>query len=213
MTKTQGPPQEEAAIARSGNSLQKAPTCIWMTGLSGAGKSTLANALALRLREAGCAVYELDGDRLRLGLNSDLGFTVEDRNENVRRVGEVARLLVDAGLTVIVSLISPIKKEREWARALFPEGGFVEVFVDTPIALCEGRDVKGLYAKARSGLFKNFTGIDSPYEAPESPEVHLRCHGQTVDETEEALWAQVKVWALPEPWSSTQGLGCGNFNC
>ena len=149
------------------------PKCIWFTGLSGSGKSTLANLLERRLHSEGRHTYLLDGDNVRHGLNRDLGFTEADRVENIRRVAEVARLMVDAGLMVLVSFISPFRSERRMARELFAEGEFVEVFVDTPIAECERRDVKGLYAKARKGELKNFTGIDSPYEAPARPELRL----------------------------------------
>ena len=149
------------------------PKCIWFTGLSGSGKSTLANLLERRLHSEGRHTYLLDGDNVRHGLNRDLGFTEADRVENIRRVAEVAKLMVDAGLIVLVSFISPFRSERRMARELFAEGEFVEVFVDTPIAECERRDVKGLYAKARKGELKNFTGIDSPYEAPARPELRL----------------------------------------
>lgn len=152
---------------------QQTPQCVWFTGLSGSGKSTLANLLDKRLLAAGRHCCLLDGDNLRHGLNRDLGFTDADRVENIRRVAEVARLMVDAGLVVLVSFISPFRQDRRMARALFEAGEFVEVFVDTPIEVCEDRDVKGLYAKARRGDLKNFTGIDSPYEAPECPELHL----------------------------------------
>src|SRR6185437_6537832 len=147
--------------------------CLWFTGLSGSGKSTIANLLEKRLHAEGKHTYILDGDNVRHGLNRDLGFTEEDRVENIRRVGEVARLLVDAGLIVIVAFISPFRTERELARSLFDSGEFVEVYVDTPLVECERRDVKGLYAKARRGELKNFTGIDSDYEAPSAPEIHL----------------------------------------
>jgi bifunctional enzyme CysN/CysC len=150
------------------------PRCVWLTGLSGAGKSTIANLLELRLHADGRHTYVLDGDNVRHGLNRDLGFTEADRVENIRRVGEVARLMVDAGLIVIVSFISPFASERQLVRSLFEDGEFIEVFVDTPLEECERRDVKGLYAKARSGALKNFTGIDSAYEAPVAPEVHLQ---------------------------------------
>jgi bifunctional enzyme CysN/CysC len=153
--------------------LQQMPRCIWFTGLSGSGKSTIANLLEKRLYAEGKATYLLDGDNVRHGLNRDLGFTEVDRVENIRRVAEVAKLMVDAGIVVLVSFISPYAAERRMARSLFAEGEFIEVFVDTPLAECERRDVKGLYAKARAGTLKNFTGIDSAYEAPESPEVHL----------------------------------------
>jgi bifunctional enzyme CysN/CysC len=160
----------------------KTPCCVWFTGLSGAGKSTLANALQGALRAEGRPVYVLDGDQLRLGLNRDLGFTAADRVENVRRVAEVARLMVDAGLTVIVSLISPFRAERRMARGRFGAGEFVEVFVDTPLAECERRDTKGLYARARLGELRNFTGLDSPYEAPEAPELRLDTSGASVED-------------------------------
>jgi bifunctional enzyme CysN/CysC len=150
------------------------PRCIWFTGLSGSGKSTIANLLERRLHAEGKHTYLLDGDNVRHGLNRDLGFTEVDRVENIRRVAEVARLMTDAGLIVLVSFISPFISERRMARSLFAESEFIEVFVDTPLAECERRDVKGLYAKARSGALVNFTGIDSPYEAPEAPDIHLK---------------------------------------
>ncbi len=149
------------------------PRCLWFTGLSGAGKSTIANAAERRLLALGHHTYLLDGDNIRHGLNRDLGFTDEDRVENIRRVAEVARLMVDAGLIVLVSFISPFRAERRMARERFAGGEFIEVFVDAPLALCEQRDVKGLYAKARAGRLRHFTGIDSPYEPPEAPELHL----------------------------------------
>ena len=149
------------------------PRCLWFTGLSGSGKSTIANLADKRLVASGHHTYVLDGDNVRHGLNRDLGFTEEDRVENIRRVAEVAKLMVDAGLIVLVSFISPFTSERRMARSLFEEGEFVEVFVDSPLDECERRDAKGLYAKARRGELKNFTGIDSPYEPPEAPEVHL----------------------------------------
>lgn len=149
------------------------PICIWMTGLSGAGKSTLANALEVELHAAGRFSYVLDGDCVRHGLNSDLGFGPDDRRENIRRVAEVAHLMVDAGLIVIVAFIAPFRDDRSLARALFEPGEFVEVFVDASLAVCERRDTKGLYAKARKGVLREFTGIDSPYEPPLTPEVHL----------------------------------------
>ena len=152
---------------------QQTPRCLWFTGLSGAGKSTIANLVEKKLLAMGQHTYLLDGDNVRHGLNKDLGFTDEDRVENIRRVAEVAKLMTDAGLIVLVSFISPFRAEREMARALFAEGEFLEVFVDTPLAEAERRDVKGLYAKARRGELRNFTGIDSPYEAPEQPELHL----------------------------------------
>ncbi len=150
------------------------PRCFWLTGLSGSGKSTIANLLEKRLHSLGKHTYQLDGDNVRHGLNRDLGFTDADRVENVRRVAEVARLMVDAGLIVVAAFISPFAAERRLARSLFEEGDFVEVFVDTPLEICEQRDPKGLYAKARRGAIKNFTGIDSEYQAPENAEIHLK---------------------------------------
>jgi adenylylsulfate kinase len=147
------------------------PMCLWITGLSGSGKSTLANALEQEFNKMGKHTYILDGDNLRHGLNSDLEFSAVDRNENVRRAAETAKLMVDAGLIVIVGLISPFKKERDWARSIFKDNQFKEIYLSTSLRECEQRDVKGLYQKARQGKLKNFTGIDSPYEPAENPEV------------------------------------------
>ena len=158
--------------ARAGLKGQR-PCCLWLTGLSGSGKSTVASLLEKKLNADGRHTYTLDGDNVRHGLNRDLGFTDADRVENIRRVGEVAKLFVDSGLIVLVSFISPFRAERRMARALFPQSEFLEIFVDTPIAICERRDAKGLYKKARAGALKNFTGIDSPYEAPEHADIHL----------------------------------------
>ena len=149
------------------------PCCLWFTGLSGSGKSTVATLLEQRLNAAGRHTTMLDGDNVRHGLNRDLGFTDADRVENIRRVSEVARLFVDSGLIVLVSFISPFRAERRMARELFPEAEFLEIFVDTPLPICESRDPKGLYKKARAGALKNFTGIDSPYEPPERADIHL----------------------------------------
>lgn len=160
---------------------------IWLTGLSGAGKSTVASALEKRLHAEGKHTYLLDGDNVRHGLNRDLGFSDADRVENIRRVAEVSHLMVDAGLIVLVSFISPFRSDRRMARSLFAEGEFVEVFVDTPLEECERRDIKGLYAKARNGLLKNFTGIDSPYERPEFPEIRLRTEMTVEDCVDEVL--------------------------
>jgi len=161
---------------------RQTPRCIWFTGLSGSGKSTLANLLDKRLFAEDRHTYVLDGDNVRHGLNRNLGFTEADRIENIRRVAEVARLMVDAGLMVLVSFISPFVAERAMARGLFAPGEFVEVFVDAPLEECERRDVKGLYAKARRGELKNFTGIDSPYEPPPHPDVHLRTAELSLDQ-------------------------------
>ncbi|GMU42210.1 MAG: sulfate adenylyltransferase subunit CysN [Xanthomonadales bacterium PRO6] len=158
------------------------PRCLWFTGLSGSGKSTIANLVDRRLHAQGFHTYLLDGDNIRHGLNKDLGFTPEDRVENIRRVAEVARLMTDAGLIVLVSFISPYRSERDMARALFPEGEFVEIFVDTPLEVCEQRDTKGLYARARAGQLPNFTGIDAPYEVPEAPELRLDTTAQAPEE-------------------------------
>ena len=157
---------------------------VWLTGLSGAGKSTIANLVEKRLHALGRHTYLLDGDNVRHGLNKDLGFTEEDRVENIRRVAEVAKLMVDAGLIVLTAFISPFRAERQLARDILEPGEFIEVFVDTPLAVAEARDVKGLYKKARSGQLKNFTGVDSPYEAPESPE--LRIDTTAIDPVEAA---------------------------
>jgi bifunctional enzyme CysN/CysC len=162
---------------------------IWLTGLSGAGKSTIANVLAKRLQEAGVLSYLLDGDNVRHGLSRDLGFTDEDRVENIRRVAEVAKLMVDAGVVVVTAFISPFRAERQMARELLGEADFVEVFVDAPLAVTEARDPKGLYRKARAGQLKHFTGIDSAYEAPLAPELHLDSAGQSPEEAAEALMA------------------------
>ncbi|MBS0555835.1 MAG: adenylyl-sulfate kinase [Proteobacteria bacterium] len=162
-------------------SMQQHARCLWFTGLSGSGKSTIANQVEQRLHALGKHTYLLDGDNVRHGLNRDLGFTAEDRVENIRRVAEVARLMVDAGLIVLVSFISPFRDERRMARELFGANEFAEVFVDTPLAVCEARDPKGLYAKARAGELRNFTGVDSPYEEPLQPELHLRTEKESVD--------------------------------
>jgi len=144
---------------------------VWFTGLSGSGKSTLAFAVEKALLERGVTAYVLDGDNVRFGLNRDLGFTPEDRTENIRRIGEVCRLFQDAGLVVLTAFVSPYAADRDAARSLHPDGGFVEVFVDTALEVCEARDVKGLYAKARAGEIPEFTGISAPYEAPAAPEL------------------------------------------
>jgi bifunctional enzyme CysN/CysC len=146
---------------------------IWLTGLSGSGKSTIANLLEKRLHAQGAHAYVLDGDNLRMGLNVDLGFTPEDRAENVRRVSEVAKLMVDAGLIVITALVSPFEVDRQRARSIFAEGDFIEVFVDTPVDVCISRDPKGLYKKAAKGEIPNFTGVGQDYERPTKPEITL----------------------------------------
>ncbi len=155
---------------------------LWFTGLSGSGKSTIAHRVESMLVDRGVFAYVLDGDNIRHGLNSDLGFSPEEREENIRRIGEVARLFADAGAVVLSAFISPYRRDRDRVRALLGPGEFVEVYVDTPLEICEARDPKGLYKKARSGEISNFTGIDAPYEAPESPEVHLKTTKLTVDQ-------------------------------
>ena len=168
------------------------PAVLWLTGLSGAGKSTIANLVEKRLAAEGRHTYLLDGDNVRHGLNKDLGFTEQDRVENIRRVSEVARLMVDAGLIVLVSFISPFRAERGAARALFGEGEFLEVFVDTSLAEAERRDVKGLYGKARRGELKNFTGIDSPYEVPEKPELRIDTQQVSAEQAADLIVEQMR---------------------
>jgi len=160
---------------------------LWFTGLSGAGKSTIANLVEGRLLLMNRHTYLMDGDNVRHGLNKDLGFTDQDRVENIRRVGEVARLMVDAGLIVLVSFISPFRNERSMVRELLGSGEFIEVFVDVPLAVAEQRDPKGLYKKARRGELKNFTGIDSPYESPADPEIHINAEVQTAEEAADRI--------------------------
>jgi bifunctional enzyme CysN/CysC len=163
------------------------PAVLWFTGLSGAGKSTIANLVEKKLVARGRHTFLLDGDNVRHGLNRDLGFTEADRIENIRRVGEVARLMVDAGLIVLTAFISPFRAERHMVRRMVPEGEFFEIFVDTPIGVAEERDTKGLYAKARAGELKNFTGIDSPYEEPEAPEIRIDTTELTPDQAAELI--------------------------
>ncbi|KVN22647.1 adenylyltransferase [Burkholderia pyrrocinia] len=178
-------------VDRAARAAQKrqTPRIVWLTGLSGAGKSTIANLVEKRLHALGAHTYLLDGDNVRHGLNRDLGFTEADRVENIRRVAEVARLMLDAGLIALVSFISPFRAERDMARALAGPGEFVEVFVDTPLAVAEERDPKGLYRKARRGELKHFTGIDSPYEAPERPELRIDTLAETPDQAAERIVA------------------------
>ena len=167
------------------------PRVLWFTGLSGSGKSTIANEVEKQLNLMNRHTFLLDGDNVRHGLNKDLGFTEADRIENIRRVGEVAKLMADAGLIVLTAFISPFRAEREMVRKMLPEGEFIEIFVDTPLEVAEARDVKGLYKKARSGALKNFTGIDSPYEAPENPEIRVNTVEMTVQEAAEHIIKQI----------------------
>ena len=182
---------ERAALKR------QSPLVLWFTGLSGAGKSTIADLVEQRLLAEGLHSALLDGDNVRHGLNRDLGFTDADRVENVRRVAEVARLMTDAGLIVLVSLISPFREERRMARELMEPGEFIEIFVDVPLAVAESRDVKGLYAKARAGQLSRFTGIDSPYEAPETPELHIDVVACSPDEAADRIMALVHAAQTP----------------
>lgn len=166
-------------MPESVSSITYRPCTLWFTGLSGAGKSTTATQLQAALTQLGCKNYLLDGDLLRQGLCKDLGFSEADRNENIRRVGEVAKLMVDAGLIVISATISPYEKMRHAIRTRFAAGDFIEVFIDAPLAVCEARDPKGLYRKARAGELKQFTGVDSVYDIPANPELHLHTDQQS----------------------------------
>lgn len=163
------------------------PCIVWFTGLSGSGKSTLANALEVKLHELGKHTYLLDGDNVRHGINSDLGFDDKSRVENIRRIGEISKLFVDAGTIVLSAFISPFRDDREVVRALVEAGEFIEVFVDTPLEVCEQRDPKGLYKKARSGDIPNFTGISSPYEPPLKAEIHIRTDKISIEESTENI--------------------------
>jgi bifunctional enzyme CysN/CysC len=177
----------------------QAPFVLWLTGLPAAGKSTLANLVEKELHGLGRHTYVLDGENFRQGLSKDLGFTDADRVENIRRAAEVARVMVDAGLIVIVAFISPFRNERRMARSLVGEGEFVEVFVDAPLEVAEARDPKGLYAKARRGELRNFTGIDSPYEPPEAPDVHVDAAALRPAECAERVLAALRERGLLEP--------------
>ena len=174
------------------------PAVLWFTGLSGAGKSTIANLVEKKLAALGRHTYLLDGDNVRHGLNKDLGFTEADRVENIRRVAEVARLMVDAGLIVMTAFISPFRSERAMARGQMADGEFIEIHVNTPLAVAEERDVKGLYKKARRGEIANFTGISSPYEAPDAPEIVVNTHTQTAEEAADLIVARLKALGLVE---------------
>ncbi|PCH63298.1 MAG: adenylyl-sulfate kinase [SAR86 cluster bacterium] len=169
------------------------PCVLWFSGFSGSGKSTIANIVEKKLNQAGKHSYILDGDNIRHGLNRDLGFTDADRIENIRRVAETAKLLVDAGLIVISSFISPFKAERSMARSLFDDNEFIEVFIDSSLEQCERHDPKGLYAKARRGELKNFTGIDSVYEAPAHAEIHIQTKNQSAEQAADAILAYLKL--------------------
>jgi len=167
--------------------IDEKPCVLWFTGLSASGKSTLANEVEKKLFDMRIKTYLLDGDNVRLGLNKDLAFSNEDREENIRRIGEVSKLFVDAGVIVLTAFISPFLSDRKIARDLVEEDEFIEIFVDTPIEICEKRDPKGLYKKARDGEIKDFTGIDSPYEKPVKPEIHLNINEQSIEESVDVI--------------------------
>ncbi|WP_165312533.1 adenylyl-sulfate kinase [Vibrio ziniensis] len=170
---------------------QQKPVVLWFTGLSGSGKSTVANAVESQLLDLGKHSYLLDGDNIRHGLNKDLGFTDQDRVENIRRIGEVAKLFVDSGMIVLTAFISPFISDREQVRAMLVDGCFLEVFIDTPLEVCEQRDPKGLYKKARAGEIKHFTGIDSEYQAPLNPDIHIKTVDKSVAECAEQIIQQL----------------------
>ena len=177
--------------SRSKSKNQK-PCVLWFTGLSGSGKSTVANAVELKLNQLSKHTYILDGDNVRLGLNKGLTFSDEDRVENIRRIGEVSKLFVDAGTIVLTAFISPFRKDRQQVRDLMQGNEFIEVFIDTPLEICESRDPKGLYKKARKGEIPNFTGISSPYEAPVNPEIHIKAGEITLEEAVEQILGYLK---------------------
>lgn len=181
------PIQTNISKAQREQLMQQRARLIWFTGLSGSGKSTLAVQLEAQLFARGFKTYLLDGDNIRSGLNKDLSFTDEGRVENIRRIGEVSKLLLDAGVIVLSAFISPFKADREQVKEIVGLSNYIEVFVDTPLEVCEQRDVKGLYKKARAGEVKNFTGIDSPYEKPESPDLVIKTEALTVEQSVERL--------------------------
>jgi adenylylsulfate kinase len=181
------PIQTKVSIAQRHQLLNQKPLMIWFTGLSGSGKSTLAVQLEAQLHAKGFKTYLLDGDNIRTGLNKDLTFTDEGRIENIRRIGEVGKLMLDAGLVVLSAFISPFEADRKQVRSIVGKENYLEVFVDTPLEVCEQRDVKGLYQKARKGEVKNFTGIDSPYERPVSPDLVLATDNLSIDQSTDRL--------------------------
>ena len=171
--------------------IKQKPLLIWLSGLSGSGKSTIANVLEKKLYENGFLSYLLDGDNIRVGLNNDLGFSDEDRKENIRRIAEVSKLMIDAGIIVITAFISPFEEERDFAKKLVKKENYFLVHVDCSIEKCEERDVKGLYKKVRRGEIKNFTGIDSPYEAPKNPNLKINTENERVDESVKKIFSVI----------------------
>lgn len=186
---------QRASVTRARRARRNAhrSAIVWFTGLSGAGKSTLAHAVEERLHQAGCNTFVLDGDNVRHGLCADLGFSDQDRTENIRRVGEVAKLFVEAGVMVLTAFISPFRHDRERVRALMPEGDFLEVYCRCPLAVCETRDVKGLYKRARAGDIADFTGISSPYEAPDAPALVVDTDESSLDDSVELVLAMLRA--------------------
>ena len=172
--------------------IKQQPLLIWLSGLSGSGKSTIANELEKKLYKNGCLSYLLDGDNIRVGLNNDLGFTDEGRKENIRRIAEVSRLMIDAGLIVITAFISPFDKERKLAKSLVLENNYFLVHINCSVVKCEERDVKGLYKKARNGEIKNFTGIDSPYEIPKNPNLIVNTEKESINESVDKIFIAIK---------------------
>ena len=185
------PIKTKVSLEARENLLNQHATLIWFTGLSGSGKSTLAVQLEAQLHALGYKTYLLDGDNIRAGINKDLSFTDEGRIENIRRIGEVSKLMMDAGIVVLSAFISPFNSDREHVKEIVGSEKYIEVFVDTPLEICEQRDVKGLYKKARAGEVKNFTGIDSPYERPEQPNVVIPTHQVSVEQSMEILLASI----------------------
>lgn len=186
-------PHSFSVLRQHRSELKKhSPFLIWFTGLSGSGKSTIANALEKALFEKGIHTYLLDGDNVRKGLNNNLSFTPEDRSENIRRIAEVANLMIDAGLVVLASFVSPYREDRESVKRIVGYNNFVEVFINTPIEECERRDVKGLYAKARAGEIKNFTGVNAPYESPMAPDIEIDTTKVSVDDGVSLILNEIK---------------------
>lgn len=186
--------QQDYSISKEDRAKQKQqnPLMVWFTGLSGSGKSTIANQLEVYLNEQGFHTYCLDGDNIRKGINNNLGFTEEDRNENLRRVAEIGKLMLDAGLICISAFVSPLQKDRDLVKQIVGQDNMIEIFVDTPLEVCEKRDVKGLYAKARRGEIANFTGIDAPYEKPIEPDIVIKTEHVEVNEAVGLIMNMIK---------------------